>query len=98
MPLGFRSTFVETISKPFGPHHCLSCLGSVQAFHTRFSGASTTRVMTNSSPAVLAAGLGFALVAVTGTPPRWFGCHWRASAARCAQASAFEGAPQCLDV
>jgi hypothetical protein len=41
-------------------------LGSVQAFHTRFSGASTTRVMTNSSPAVLAAGLGFALVAVTG--------------------------------
>ena len=35
MPPGLRSTLVETTSKPFGPHHFLSALASVQAFHTR---------------------------------------------------------------
>src|SRR5450755_1469119 len=34
--------------KPFGPHHCATCLGSVQALNTSSLGASKTRVIIRS--------------------------------------------------
>src|SRR6266849_6140898 len=39
--------------KPFGPHHCAMCFGSVHAFHTRSRGASKTRVAVISRSVVL---------------------------------------------
>src|SRR4030095_3595776 len=41
--------------KPVGPHQRLTCSGSVQAFHTRSTGASKTRLKTRSrfSPLLL---------------------------------------------
>src|ERR1700704_4655028 len=34
---------------PFGPHHCFMRSGSVNAFHTRSRGASSTRERTKSA-------------------------------------------------
>src|SRR5438270_14085823 len=38
---------------PFGPHHCATCSGEVQASKTRSRGASKTRVEAISRSAVL---------------------------------------------
>src|SRR5262245_61837876 len=40
------SKVLVVVVKPFGPHHCAKCLGSVQAWNTRSRGASKTRVAT----------------------------------------------------
>src|SRR5450755_2446213 len=45
-PPGFTSMAWIVLVKPFGPHHCAICFGSVQAFQTNSRGASTVRVMT----------------------------------------------------
>src|SRR3984885_4383985 len=39
--------------KPFGPHHCITYFGSVQAFQTNSRGASKTLVMTIRSGSLL---------------------------------------------
>src|SRR5262245_18776974 len=36
------------VLKPFGPHHCCTCSGSVQAFQTRARGALIARCVTIS--------------------------------------------------
>src|SRR5262245_2019065 len=51
--------------KPFGPHQCLSCSASVQARQTRARGASSTRVITSSSPDASGAALVLAGLVVT---------------------------------
>src|SRR6266852_9842886 len=43
-PPGFTSILWVVVVKPFGPHHCPMCSGSVHAFHTSSRGASNTRV------------------------------------------------------
>src|SRR5438270_8265427 len=40
--------------KPFGPHHCITYLGSVHAFQTSSRGASKTRVITIRSVSLTA--------------------------------------------
>src|SRR4051794_20399075 len=49
MPPGRGSLVRLVILNPFGPHHSVRCLGSVQTFHIRSRGASNTRDMTKSS-------------------------------------------------
>src|ERR1041384_377725 len=48
MPPGRKSILHDTILKPFGPHQCIRCSHSVNAFQTRSRGASKTREITNS--------------------------------------------------
>src|SRR5215207_5018868 len=50
MPPGRRSSLVESISKPFGPHQRASRLTSVQARHTVSRGASNVRTISSSAP------------------------------------------------
>src|SRR5271170_7017855 len=54
-------TFIVAIVvvKPFGPHHCTTCSGSVIAFHTSSRGELNTRAMTISRSAVSLAGTFF---------------------------------------
>src|SRR5580692_8210243 len=41
-----RKSILQTGAvKPFGPHHCIMCFGSVHAFQTNARGASKTRVI-----------------------------------------------------
>src|SRR5262245_4221676 len=44
MPPGRMSKLFVVVVKPFGPHHCAKCFGSVQASNTSARGASKTRV------------------------------------------------------
>src|ERR1700733_4479388 len=44
MPPGRSSKLMVVVVKPFGPHHCARCLGSVQASKTRSRGASNSRM------------------------------------------------------
>src|SRR6266545_6909511 len=55
--------------KPFGPHHCATCLGSVHASNTRSRGASMTRVVTISGSAVFVASLWLSFKLLL--PPRY---------------------------
>src|SRR6266571_4682361 len=43
-PPGRMSNALVVVVKPFGPHHCARCLGSVQAEKTSSRGASNSRV------------------------------------------------------
>src|SRR5580698_9034778 len=43
-PPGLKSKLDVVVVKPFGPHHCARCLGSVHAAKTRSRGASNSRV------------------------------------------------------
>src|SRR6266576_2716852 len=43
-PSAFTSILWVVVVKPFGPHHCPMCSGSVHTFHTSPRGASKTRV------------------------------------------------------
>src|SRR6185437_11483935 len=43
-PPGRKSKLWVVVVKPFGPHHCARCLGSVQAAKTRSRGASNSRM------------------------------------------------------
>src|SRR6185437_4070401 len=43
IPPGRRSKLMVVVVKPFGPHHCARCSGSVQAANTRSRGASNSR-------------------------------------------------------
>src|SRR5690348_13758341 len=61
-PPGRTSISSATTAKPSGPHHCIACVGSVQAPNTMSRGASTRRVMTSSRSAAATA-LGLALLA-----------------------------------
>src|SRR5262245_33588718 len=54
MPPGRKSILHDAILKPFGPHQCIRCSHSVNAFHTRSRGASKTREITNSFTAAAA--------------------------------------------
>src|ERR1700686_3488474 len=45
-PPGFTSLSWVVVVKPFGPHHCTICLGSVHALKASSRGASKVRVMT----------------------------------------------------
>src|ERR1700716_2725832 len=47
-PPGRTSMSWMVVLKPFGPHHCTTCFGSVQAAHTNSRGASNKREMTIS--------------------------------------------------
>src|SRR4051812_33496264 len=47
-PPGLTSMCCVVVVKPFGPHHCTICFGSVHAFHTSARGASKLRVNTSS--------------------------------------------------
>ena len=47
-PPGRTSISQTGFVKPFGPHHCATCFGSVQASNTRSRGASKVRVSTKS--------------------------------------------------
>src|SRR5579862_2382220 len=42
-PPGRMSKLSVVVEKPFGPHHCARCLGSVKAAYTRSRGASNSR-------------------------------------------------------
>src|SRR5580704_229112 len=42
-PSGRISKLDVVVVKPFGPHHCARCFGSVQASNTRSHGASNSR-------------------------------------------------------
>src|SRR6185437_9256262 len=44
IPPGRRSKLMVVVVKPFGPHHCARCSGSVQAAKTRSRGASNSRM------------------------------------------------------
>src|SRR5256885_1639370 len=59
MPPGRRSIAADSMVKPFGPHHRISCSRSVQALKTRSRGASNARVMTKARSAALATALSF---------------------------------------
>src|SRR5690242_12744141 len=61
-PPGRTSISSATTARPSGPHHCIACLGSVQAANTISRGASRRRVMTSSRSAVSGA-LGLASLA-----------------------------------
>src|SRR5919107_5919593 len=50
MPPGRRSSLVESIWKPFGPHQRASRSTSVQARHTVSRGASNVRTISSSAP------------------------------------------------
>src|SRR5580692_1453035 len=43
-PPGRKSKLCVVVVKPFGPHHCARCLGSVNVAKTRSRGASNSRV------------------------------------------------------
>src|SRR5271163_3337681 len=43
-PPGRMSKLNVVVVKPFGPHHCARCLGSVKAAKTRSRGASNSRM------------------------------------------------------
>src|SRR6267143_499883 len=47
-PPGRTSRSQTGFVNPWGPHHCATCFGSVQALNTSSRGASKTRVSTNS--------------------------------------------------
>src|SRR5580658_9848554 len=51
------------VEKPFGPHHCATCLGSVHTAKTSSRGASKTRLKTSSRSSVFVAALVLALLA-----------------------------------
>src|SRR4051812_47857978 len=42
-PPGLKSKALVVVRKPFGPHHCARCLGSVHTDHTSSRRASITR-------------------------------------------------------
>src|SRR4249919_3580861 len=44
MPPGRKSKVCVVVVKPFGPHHCARCFGSVHTENTSSRGASSTRV------------------------------------------------------
>src|SRR5580693_3840709 len=49
-----RTSILQTGAvKPFGPHHCITYLGSVHAFQTNSRGASKSRVTTIRSISLL---------------------------------------------
>src|SRR5262245_14908137 len=43
-PPGRMSKALVVVEKPFGPHHCARCFGSVHACHTNARGASNSRM------------------------------------------------------
>src|SRR6516165_9203175 len=43
-PPGRKSKLCAVVVKPFGPHHCARCFGSVKATNTRSRGASNSRM------------------------------------------------------
>src|SRR5215813_896580 len=45
-PPGRKSKACVVVVKPFGPHHCARCFGSVHTENTSARGASSTRVPT----------------------------------------------------
>src|SRR5437764_171950 len=47
-PPGRWSKALVVVEKPFGPHHCARCFGSVQTSHTSSRDASSTRVPTSA--------------------------------------------------
>src|SRR5271156_5281636 len=55
-PPGRRSKARVVVVKPFGPHHCARCFGSVKASKTRARGASYRRVVTIARAASSATG------------------------------------------
>src|ERR1700694_1855095 len=58
-PPGLTSISWIVFVNPFGPHHCATCLGSVNALKTSSRGASKTRARTISRSAVAAPPLFF---------------------------------------
>ena len=54
-PPGLTSISWIVFVKPFGPHHCATCFGSIHALNTSSRGALKTRVVTISRAAVLVA-------------------------------------------
>src|SRR5271155_2180208 len=42
-PPGRKSKLWVVVVKPFGPHHCARCLGSVHAANTKSRGAANSR-------------------------------------------------------
>src|ERR1700688_779031 len=48
-PPARKSCELVVVVKPFGPHHCARCFGSVKAENPRSRGASSTRVPTMQS-------------------------------------------------
>src|SRR4051812_27941697 len=52
-PPGRTSISWIVLVNPFGPHHCATCLGSVNAVHTSSRGASSRRSVAISRSAVL---------------------------------------------
>src|ERR1051326_3429725 len=63
-PPGRTSISCSVFVKPFGPHQCTTCCGSVHIRHTSSRGASNTRVAVISfvAAAALAAAMSFLLV------------------------------------
>src|SRR5580704_14700107 len=62
-PPGRTSISEIVVLKPFGPHHCATCFGSVHTANTSSRGASKTRLKTSSRSAVFASALVFAFPA-----------------------------------
>src|SRR5713226_1002272 len=56
-PPGRASNSQTGFVKPFGPHHCAMCFGSVHTLNTSSRGASKTHVMTSAGIAGFWAGL-----------------------------------------
>src|SRR5882672_2556221 len=66
-PPGFTSILWVVVVKPFGPHHCAMCSGSVHSLHTRSRGASKTRTAAISrSPTSVGALLAAAMFRLLG--------------------------------
>src|ERR1700736_2349249 len=59
-PPGRTSIARMVVVKPFGPHHCTRCFGSVQASKTSSRGASNMRVVTIVRVSCLVPRLGLA--------------------------------------
>src|SRR5580700_11497529 len=64
-PPGRMSKLSVVVVKPFGPHHCARCLGSVNAANTRSRGASNSRVPTIARGSLLRSILLFAAMFLT---------------------------------
>src|ERR1700689_4331450 len=65
-PPGRKSKLIVVVVKPFGPHHCARCFGSVKAAKTRPRGASNSRTpmierVSRSRSRLLFAGMSLAL-------------------------------------
>src|SRR5690242_8007820 len=76
-PPTLNSNARVVVRKPFGPHHCERCFGSVQTDQTRWRGASSSRVPTitlgSDSRSMLLVASTLLLLLLRWLPCRWFG-------------------------